>query len=404
MNETVDFTGFSCPQVGIDDEVVDLIVVGHARQVVETLIERHRSQLERQTTGISNLLTTWLSREADERFATVWNLAFGDVHAFLLSHASDDLIRCGAALALRLNQCGQAGDWDARLPAPACFRFGRWLLPPTQSIAVSATTSTVVVRTRAAHGWGSTTFRRDDQHGWDLADTVKGIDVLPVCEQSGFQVTLSTAQALSASGAERLLQADAYQFDRAEVTTGEKWRSICEAAISLIAETGDLYATWVCRVLKDLIPLRARPFTFNSGSERFSPGVICVSDQPFRWPLAEMLVHESTHQYLHIINRLGPLDDGTDHRLYYSPFRNKDRPIFFIVVAYHAFANVLLFYRAARQRGLVPERVIISEAFANREETLEKQLHAIEDPLKNARSLTPLGRALWEPLYEAVHM
>ncbi|WP_437973193.1 HEXXH motif-containing putative peptide modification protein [Sorangium sp. So ce295] len=400
MSEALDFSGFSCPQVGLGDDVLDVVAVGHARQVVETYLERHRAHLDRHAAGLSTVLTAWLTRE-DERFDTVWNLAFGDAHALLLSHA-DDVVRCASALALRMNERGHAGAWEAELPAPARLRFGRWLLPAAEAIQVSAAAENAAVRTRAAGEWRSAAFLRDGERGWALVDG-DDVDVLATCQRPDFRFTLSTAQSLSPSGAERLLQADAYQFDRAEVSTADAWRATCDAAVDLIRETADFYATWVDRVLRDLIPLRARPSTFNSGSERFSPGVVCVSDQPFRWPLAEMLVHEATHQYLHIITRLGPLDDGTDQSLYFSPFRNKERPIFFIVVAYHAFANVLMFYRTARERGLVPERVITSEAFASREETLTKQLRAIEDPLKNARSLTPLGRALWEPLYNVLH-
>jgi HEXXH motif-containing protein len=402
MEETVDYRGFSCPQIGIDDEILDLIVVGHAHQLLETLMERHGVHLDHHAPGISHLVTKWLSRSDDEKFDTVWNPAFGDIHALLLSQSAADLVRCAAAVALRINECGHACDWKADLPVPARFRFDRWLLPMATAIDVSPTPSGLVVRTKAAGSWHSTTFMHCAEHGWNLANP-ENVDTLPVCRRTCFQFTFSSAEALSRSGAERLLQADAYHFDCAEVSIREEWRSTCEDALTLIAETSTLYAKWVGRVLNHLLPLRARPSTFNSGSERFSPGVICVSDQPLQWPLAEMLVHEATHQYLHIINRLGPLDDGTDDRLYYSPFRNKNRPIFFIVVAYHAFANVLLFYRTARQRGIVPGIGAVPTAFVDREETLQKQLQAIEGPLKNTKSLTLLGRALWEPLYDVLH-
>jgi HEXXH motif-containing protein len=136
----------------------------------------------------------------------------------------------------------------------------------------------------------------------------------------------------------------------------------------------------------------------NSGSERFSPGVIYISNQHHRCPLAEMLVHEATHQYAYILTRLGPLDDGTDQTLYYSPIRNAGRPIRFIVLAYHAFANVLLFYRMARAHGLPDEEVLI-----NGDAPLESHLETLEQALQRTSALTCFGRALWEPLYEQIH-
>src|SRR5437870_849039 len=138
MNDALDFRCFSCPQVGIDDEILSLIVVDHAREIIRVLIERHGAQLDRHAIGISNLLTTWRSSGVEENFNTVWNLAFGDVHALLLSQSADDLIRCASAAALRMNECGYEGEWGTRLPVPACFRFDRWLLPASEAIEVSA--------------------------------------------------------------------------------------------------------------------------------------------------------------------------------------------------------------------------------------------------------------------------
>ena len=158
---------------------------------------------------------------------------------------------------------------------------------------------------------------------------------------------------------------------------------------------------WIGYVLRDLIPLPDRSGMHNSGSEYLLPGVICVSNQNDPWALAEMLVHEATHQYLYILNRLGPLDDGTDQTLYFSPIRNMGRPIHFIVVAYHAFGNVLLFYRTVRD-AISADR----EAGARihrRVEELDPQLAGLEHALQTTKALTPLGRALWEPLYEEVH-
>jgi HEXXH motif-containing protein len=69
-----------------------------------------------------------------------------------------------------------------------------------------------------------------------------------------------------------------------------------------------------------------------------------------------------------------------------------------ILLAYHAFANVVLYYRACRSRGM--------EMLANlceREQQVRQVVAQLEQPLRQTTALTSLGRALWEPLVAQVH-
>jgi HEXXH motif-containing protein len=77
------------------------------------------------------------------------------------------------------------------------------------------------------------------------------------------------------------------------------------------------------------------------------------------------------------------------------------RPILYIVFAYHAFGNVLLFYRMASTRGLT-----INEPGVDIDlqmESLENQLRQLEEALQTTKALTAIGKGLWEPLYELIH-
>ncbi|MGW4638547.1 aKG-HExxH-type peptide beta-hydroxylase [Sphaerisporangium sp. NPDC004334] len=388
------YTGFSCPQAGLDAQLLEVVVAGHAIQLVREFLRVHEADLERHTPGLGPILERWSAGQSS--FDAAWDPAFGDLHASLLS--GDDTLRSVSALGLRVTWLGRTGEWRARLPEPARLRFGEWLLPSADELRVSATSGQVVIETSHKGQRASLVFAREEDH-WLSAEAER----LPLVTAPGFRFTLSSAEALSPAGARRLLTADAYDFDPDEAAGGGEWRPVCESALRLIRDAAPGYTEWAGTVLRELVPLQSRPGIFNSGSHRFSPGVICVSDQRYVWPLAEMLVHEATHQYLHIITRLGPLDDRTDQNLYYSPFRDKMRPIFFIVVAYHAFGNVALFYRTARANGHLPQGMPDSDVFRNREENLLRQLREIEPVLRNATSLTPLGQALWQPLYEHLH-
>jgi HEXXH motif-containing protein len=250
---------------------------------------------------------------------------------------------------------------------------------------------------RTANFWRKTTFQRSE-NGWE---TNNGAEALMVLTRPGIRWTILTAESLAASST-ALLQTEVLGYGDADVDTQpELLLHTCDAAVSLIAEFADIYLPWVSNVIRDLVPLRARPGIFSSGSIDLSPGVVCVSNSVSNhenpWALAEVLVHEATHQYLYIARRLGRMDDGKDDTLYFSPFRNTGRPIYNILITYHAFANVVLFYRTALAHGQSADgtsALVVQE----RVKELEQTLQPLEQALQSTRSLTPLGLALWEPL------
>jgi len=108
--------------------------------------------------------------------------------------------------------------------------------------------------------------------------------------------------------------------------------------------------------------------------------------------VAEMLVHEACHQYFYLVRRLGPVHDLADTQLYYSPAVDRERRLDRIVMAYHAFANVLCFYRTAMGSGME------DEVCARVESELQDDVVLMERTLVGNPALTALGAALVEPL------
>ena len=392
--EDTSYRGFACPQVTMDEPFAELVVVEHARQMVQKFIEGYASQLQRHSEGLMPLLAGGLRR--DETFETTWNLAFGEVRAALLLKKPEDAERCAVALALRLHQCGYLGDWELHLHKQARFRFDQWLLPLGDAIRVSTTPEAVSIHTRTANLWQKLTFQRNG-NGWEATDA----QGLPMLSRGAIRWIVLTAESLPGV-AERLVENELYNYKNMSLDTDvELLLRTSDAAVSLLAEFADIYLEWVSQVVRFLIPLPVKGGMLNSGSDELCPGVICVSNQKHRINLAEILVHEATHQYFHILQRLGPLHDGTDRNLYFSPVRGTGRPISAILIAYHAFGNVLLFYRMARARALPADQDGLD--IAKRMKQLEQQLETLEKALQTTTALTPLGRALWEPLYERIH-
>ena len=397
IDENEIYRGFSCPQVGLEKEFLELVVTEYARQTVEKFIECYRARLELRSGGLAVVLTNWL--QGTDTFETVWNSAFGEVFKAVFrnneDHA-DNIERDAAMLGLRLHECGHTGEWELQLSEPLRFRFDRWLLPSAHTMKVLATQQAVTIRTRTANVWQDTTFHRRE-NGWEAKD----VESLPVLTRPGIRWPILSVESLAPSSA-ALLKMEVFGYSDSDVDTEpELLLRTCDMAVNVIEQSASTYLTWVINVVRELIPLRAKPGIFSSGSIDLSPGVICVSNsvssQEQPWALADVLVHEATHQYFYMARRLGRMDDGKDETLYFSPFRNTGRPIYNILITYHAFANVLLFYKTALAHGRSIDQGS-ALAIQERVRELEEKLQPLEQALQSTTSLTPLGLALWQPL------
>ncbi len=170
-----------------------------------------------------------------------------------------------------------------------------------------------------------------------------------------------------------------------------------EAAFDIIATAAPVYLPWVERVVHTLVPVQSRPGGTTSSSFELLPGVVALSYTSPAICLADALVHEASHQHFYLLAQAGPVHDGSDTDLYYSPGPRAERPIDRILLAYHAFANILLFYRACRQSRLVDADVCL-----RREQSYAQSLAMLDAPLEKTAALTTIGRSLYEPLAERV--
>jgi HEXXH motif-containing protein len=380
----VRFRGFSCPQEGTDEGLAAFIVSRHAQEYARRFIERFRVAIDRRSRGLLPLLDRSIADEPT--FDEAWNVVHGDVRRAVL-HAVDGevAVRRAAALGLHLSAAGRPGDWDVELASPARLRWEHWLLPAADALAVSSDGRQAEVRLGSGRQKRALVFQRRPA-GW----VANGGTSLPTATRHGCAFTLLSSHAL-----EGLEFGGSLHFSvvpRAEVV-----RSLRDA-VSILAGHAPVYLPWVRRVVKAIIPVHARLSEIRSGSDFEKPGVVQASFPIRTVALAETLVHEASHQHFQIVLRAGPVVDGSDRKLYWSPVRQMDRPIDKILLAYHAFVNVLLLYRLCRRNGLRDGGYI-----ARNEARLLPQLAQLEAPLRSTTGLTASGRALWEPLAERIH-
>lgn len=376
------YRGFACPQEQFHDNFLEIVAVGYARAICQAFLERFGEDLNRRGSGVTSLIAAWL--EHDTVFNHVWNLAFGEVKRSLMLRDQSDHVRAAAALALQLQYCGYLGTWECQLPSPTRLRWGHWLLPSADWISVTDDEQEIFARLRYKGLEKRTTFRWSEGK-WK----VEGAEELPQVDTERRYITLLLPSALEDSAF------DGVRPDVARNLAPLELQAACDAALQVLSNYAPIYLPWVERVIRGIVPLRTENDLFKSGSNDYRPGVIGLSFPSPALVLAELLVHESAHQYFYLLSRVGSVDDGSDPTLYYSPIKQTGRPIQYILLAYHAFANVLLFYRLCREGGIAD-----SEYCRRKEERLFPQLKQLETSLRTTQALTPLGLALWKPLAE----
>lgn len=163
------------------------------------------------------------------------------------------------------------------------------------------------------------------------------------------------------------------------------------AALALLGETAPEYLPWVLCLLKEVTPIhRPGERVLASGSSLLRPGGVDIAVPASATETAEMLIHECTHQYLHMLSWFETLVTK-DARPHYSPLKNCERPLDRIVLGYHAFGNVMLAYAQLEAHGY-------GAAISSRVRVVSGYLDQLAKPLVDEVGLSALGREIVRPL------
>jgi HEXXH motif-containing protein len=162
-------------------------------------------------------------------------------------------------------------------------------------------------------------------------------------------------------------------------------------ALALLGEAAPEYRAWVLCVLKEVTPCR-RPAVnrIASGSSALRPGGIDLAVPASPTETAEMLIHECSHQYLHMVSWFGALV-SKDARPHYSPLKGCERPLERIALGYHAFGNAMLAFAQLQAHGH-------AEALAARYRVVSGYVDELVKPLVDEVGLSALGREIVRPL------
>jgi len=375
-----EYAGFSCPLASFNKPLAETIASEYGRSVLSVFRERFHHVFSK--TGLDDLFSMLL--HADLPFELAWSSDLGNLYRVIRSGDEDQAMRNAAAFALMAGAKGFGSKWQLELNKATQFFWDDWALPRCDKLTVISSDANASIKL-SLNGDQTQIFFRRSFEGWKCQTQAVR---LPSFGSGKHRLVLLPRNATL----------DSEVFNDVNAVALE---TFSPAVIEVLTQTLDRleehlphYYDWVVRIIRRVVVLHTGRNELYSGSPEHQYGTILISDNSRVLSVAEMLIHETSHQYLELLNKLGPTVDPRHTELYYSPVKQCDRPLDKILLAYHAFANVMLFYRGVSECGLADSRF---EKFQN---VLNDELRQLEQPLLENDAILPMGRALVDPLIE----
>ena len=378
------YTGFSCPLESFDESLARTIAGEYARSVLGIFVERFAHLFSKN--GLDDLFSSLI--HADLPLELAWSSNLGNLYKATKSGDEDQAMKNAAAFALMAGAKGFIGEWQLELSKATRFFWDDCALPDCNELMVISSDADATIKLSLDGEQTQVSF-------------VRSLDEWK-CQTQAYAVRLPSF----GSGRHRLVLLPRYAALDSGVLhdvddTASPLETFSPALIEILTQALDLleehlphYFDWVVRIIRRVAVVHFERNVLYSGSYEHQYGTIHISDNSRVLSLAEMLIHEASHQYFELLTKLGPTVDPGHTELYYSPAKRCDRPLDKILLAYHAFANVMLFYRGVAECGLADS---CSAKFQN---VLNEELRQLEQPLRENDAILPIGRALVEPLIE----
>jgi HEXXH motif-containing protein len=313
----------------------------------------------------------------------LWCPAAGSCLASLKTHDEAEAAASVAQIGLNLSAIGAVGEWELTVPEARRFHWGPVLLPAGRHLRVEASDSEALVTIDTGDGLGTARFRRGEPY----VSQGRGCAILPHIGDGPIPLLLLGEAEVAALGVPRPDLPFLPAISRADE------HPVVEA-LQLLRRHLSRCHLWVDRAARHLGLIQSPSAHINSGSFERYFGYLYFTGTADPIQMAEMFIHECAHQYFHLVSCLGNVTEE-DERWFYSPFPRAQRHADRILLAYHAFANVELFYKECVRVGLDPQRA------AREIERLRTDVDTVEKILVGEARLTPLGMDLLMPLVAA---
>jgi hypothetical protein len=368
----------SHPHAERADDVAEAIATRDARSILGRFLDRHAQRIRWRSDGLVEALET---ASTALTLRSAWDPWAGAVTRSLDGDDPRPVLTAVIA-GMHLTAGGAVSEsWSCLLSEPARLRFGGSLLPPVESVEVSLEDPRPRVVATGPGGQHEATlspegfWRAGDAERLPTVGAPQQLTLLARGEPGiGFPPDAGDAAAAAAAREPGGLPSGA--------------AASVKAALTLLAGSAPEYRRWVGWTLRDLVVVGDLP-----GPQGDWPGLACVPAPLEPAVLAELLVSAATRQCLLLARRVGPFDDEADRSVDGSPPLGSERSLGQLVAAYHGIGNALLLHRALAEAGG-------GDQSARRLAELLAALRAAQAQLGDNPALTPVGRALRDPLSE----
>jgi HEXXH motif-containing protein len=369
---------FACPGKNRKEHLVR-ILPGNTQDRIIGFLRRRANHVAVNSSGLVPLLQEFINSRCDLNVSMEspsW------INEQCLGDESADHTYAAAVFAASLHPYESQMQWEVRFEKPHRLRFGGLVTPRVISLAVDgsklsyATADGTRVKTELAPGGEGmrevNRFAVDARRSIILAEESEA-DVFGVSPPEG--------------------------FSSSEISTRV---SELARAIQITRDFAPEYLDWYGDVVRVIVSLPCpQPDVVISRSIPGQNGVVYVSSPCWGIRLAETLIHEASHQYFLLGLRELRYCNLNDDALYYSPFNKLDRPIERILLAYHAFANVLLFYRSVLIHA---ENDPLHEFASVASRDIEGRLRTLSKYVERSPGIARAGRLLYQTLADRVRL
>lgn len=385
-NRTSMFASFSHPAIRPVPGLMECLTGAVANVAVQEAVQRRPSVgLEDADGTLTAALRQWCAR--DKTLGEVWQPAIAKLGRFVLEQESDGAVerlgRVCLELAPRLPNFALRFRCDSGMPL---FVGGHVFAPGGE---VQASSHDGILELRIDRDVVRARLRPD------------GMVLIEAGSERPAPITLARVEHIhiieSEAGAAAVLQQAKQWFPVAWDSMRPPGRhSVIADALSLLDDVAPHYAEWIRHALNFIILLPHIENRSCSGSWADASGMIYMTEPVSALEAAEILVHESSHQYFHMLERISDMCKPGPREMFYSPPVKRDRPLDRILVAYHAFANVLIMYMAAFEQGHGDQYTV------NRFHAFCQDVATLEGYLDRSNGLSDLGLTLFLPLRAAL--
>nr|WP_275690449.1 HEXXH motif-containing putative peptide modification protein [Luteibacter yeojuensis] len=176
---------------------------------------------------------------------------------------------------------------------------------------------------------------------------------------------------------------------------GEIRRSL-SLALRAIGSAYSRGLAWMTPVLRGIVLVDTGDGTTTSGSSSSHPGLVYVSHPIDVHHLAAQLIHECAHQYLALLNGHERLVRVDCRETFYSPFKRAHRPLYNVLLAFHAAVNIKRLTSAMLRVGL-------RSGYLEQEDArLDGEIDQMHRDIASSEGWTPAGRRLLGELERAM--